>query len=592
LDFKIPLENRGVFYDRIVVMHSETKQCQHCKDDFTITLEDFSFYEKIQVPPPTFCPKCRLVRRMAYRNERTLYKRKCDAPGHEEEIISVFSPNKTDKVFCQKSWWGDSWDGMSYAREYDFSKNFFSQLRDLWKEVPDMALLNINPVNSDYCSITEGNKNCYLIIGGDYNEDCSYSAFVFNSKEVIDCYWLKKCELCYESSECLSCTRVNYSRLSEQCLDSQFLFNCKNCNNCFCCANLRNASYQIFNEQYTKEEYEKKIKEFQVDIFEGREKMKKMYEDYIKKFPRRFARILNSVSCTGDNIEHAKNVKDSFDVFDGAEDSSHLWLTYSQMKDCSDCDHSGRNTELAYECSTLYPANRVLFSRFIFDGHNIEYSYNCHNSSYLFGCVGLHNKQYCIFNKQYTEQIYYDLLSRIKKHMNDMPFHSKSGASYVYGEFFPIELSPFAYNETVAAELKLLTKEEIIKRGYEYQEPVEKKYNVTMVTTSIPQKVDEVTDEIISEVIQCAHLDNCAHGCSTAFRLTASEVVFYKRMHIPLPHLCHNCRHYERIAYRNPLSLWHRTCMNQECSNEFDTSYAPDRLEIVYCESCYQKEMM
>ena len=28
-----------------------------------------------------------------------------------------------------------------------------------------------------------------------------------------------------------------------------------------------------------------------------------------------------------------------------------------------------------------------------------------------------------------------------------------------------------------------------------------------------------------------------------------------------------------------------------KCTNEFETSYAPERPEIVYCESCYQKEV-
>ena len=32
----------------------ETKNCQNCKQDFTIDPDDFGFYEKIKIPPPTF----------------------------------------------------------------------------------------------------------------------------------------------------------------------------------------------------------------------------------------------------------------------------------------------------------------------------------------------------------------------------------------------------------------------------------------------------------------------------------------------------------------------------------------------------------
>ena len=58
--------------------NKEVRVCQNCHQDFTIEEDDFSFYEKIKVPPPTFCPHCRLVRRLIWRNERSLYKRTCD----------------------------------------------------------------------------------------------------------------------------------------------------------------------------------------------------------------------------------------------------------------------------------------------------------------------------------------------------------------------------------------------------------------------------------------------------------------------------------------------------------------------------------
>ena len=37
-------------------MNSETKNCQNCHTNFVIVPDDFSFYEKIKVPTPTFCP--------------------------------------------------------------------------------------------------------------------------------------------------------------------------------------------------------------------------------------------------------------------------------------------------------------------------------------------------------------------------------------------------------------------------------------------------------------------------------------------------------------------------------------------------------
>ena len=57
---------------------SSQRVCQNCKKNFVIEQEDFNFYDRIKVPPPTFCPECRFQRRMAWRNDRTLYKRNCD----------------------------------------------------------------------------------------------------------------------------------------------------------------------------------------------------------------------------------------------------------------------------------------------------------------------------------------------------------------------------------------------------------------------------------------------------------------------------------------------------------------------------------
>jgi hypothetical protein len=74
-------------------MQSETKQCQNCKRDFVIEAEDFKFYEKIKVPPPTFCPECRRQRRLIWRNERHLYKRTCDLCN--KSIISMYPKETT-----------------------------------------------------------------------------------------------------------------------------------------------------------------------------------------------------------------------------------------------------------------------------------------------------------------------------------------------------------------------------------------------------------------------------------------------------------------------------------------------------------------
>jgi len=49
-------------------MGTETCSCANCKAQFVIEPEDFGFYEKIKVPPPTWCPECRMIRRFSFIN--------------------------------------------------------------------------------------------------------------------------------------------------------------------------------------------------------------------------------------------------------------------------------------------------------------------------------------------------------------------------------------------------------------------------------------------------------------------------------------------------------------------------------------------
>ena len=106
-----------------IMPNSEKRICQNCKNDFEIDAQDFSFYEKIKVPPPTFCPECRMQRRMVFMNDRTLYSRECDLC--KKKIISVYPAGVPHPVYCSPCWWSDGWQPESFANDYDFSKPFF-----------------------------------------------------------------------------------------------------------------------------------------------------------------------------------------------------------------------------------------------------------------------------------------------------------------------------------------------------------------------------------------------------------------------------------------------------------------------------------
>ena len=137
------------------------KVCQNCKKDFGIDDEDLNFYEKIKVPPPTFCPQCRLARKLIWRNERSLYKRTCDLC--KRDIIAMYKADAIFPVYCHECWWGDKWDPLDYGHEYDSNIPFFEQLKELQKVVPRPSSYSTKNVNSEYCNFTAHMKNGYLI---------------------------------------------------------------------------------------------------------------------------------------------------------------------------------------------------------------------------------------------------------------------------------------------------------------------------------------------------------------------------------------------------------------------------------------------
>jgi len=579
-------------------MKSENRKCQNCKNEFVIEADDFSFYEKIGVPPPTFCPECRLQRRMMRRNERFLYSRVCSGSG--KKIVSVYEESVGFPVYSGEYWYSDNWDGTDYGREYDFSKSFFEQLIDLAKVAPRLNMWSVNTVSSDYSNYIVDSKNCYLCftaLGG--NEDCMYSGYLNGSSRCVDCDHITKCDRCFQCFNCDNCYNCQYSIDSSNCRDSSFLADCVDCSDCFGCVGLRNKQYYIWNKPYTKEEYQKELATLKTpsrqNIVFFKDKLDKLWLE----FPHRYMRGKKNQNVTGDYAINSNNCKNSFFI-NNSEDCKNLFFTFG-LKTSMDVIISPLNNELLYECHAIPKQNQnIRFSDLCSNGSsNVEYSSNCDGCDHIFGCIGLRKKEYCFLNKQYSREEYKELIPKIKKHMEEMPFVSKSKNVYSYGEFFPPELSPFAYNESVAQEHFPLEKIEAAKRGLNWKELKAKDYKATISPLAVPDHPGQDKIELTKEIIGCMNEGRGEHNCTTAFRVLPDELEFYKQANIPIPVYCPNCRHHQRLIQRNPIKLWHRECMCNKnhshhqgrCEIEFETSYAPERLEIVYCERCYQLEV-
>ena len=394
---------------------AENRICQNCKKDFTIELDDFGFYEKMGVLPPKICPDCRAQLRLCFRNERFLYKRTCD--NCKKSTISMYSQNKTYPVWCHDCWWSDDLNAKKYAQNYDFKRPFFEQWNELWSKVPKPARISTRDINSPYTNMVADNKNCYMIIECSNNENCINCYWIQISKDLVDCSSTNKVELSYEVDDCYDCHSLFWSKGCYNCLDSFFLLNCRGCTNCLGCINLREQKYNIFNKQYTKEEYEKKLKSFRLDTYSGVEFLKKEFKNFIKDKPRKFAEIFNAVNSTGNYMENVKNNRRCFHSYD-AEDNAYAVHAWRGAKDCVDCNTTGRGAELIFNTmNTGLQASNIICGFFCWGTQFTEYCVNCPNSKNCFGCIGLIKGEHCILNKQYNKEEYKKLRAEIIEKM-------------------------------------------------------------------------------------------------------------------------------------------------------------------------------
>lgn len=572
-------------------MEQEKKLCQNCKHEFTIEPDDFEFYEKIKVPAPTFCPDCRMQRRFAWRNERFLYHRPDYKTG--KMLFSAFPPDAPIKTIAQEDWSSDDWDPMTYGREYDFARPFFEQLRELMLDVPFPARWVVNAHNADYVMNSNDIKDCYLVMSSSFVQNSSYCVWVANVKDSLDLYNVAKSSLCYDSTFLRECSQVFFSTRCENSHNLFFCKDCVGCTDCFGSVNLRNKSYYIFNEQYTKDEYKKKIESFCLGSYSRHEELKRQARQFWLQFPNKYVSGRQNSHTVGEYIDHSKNVTDSYNVQGGENLRFCQNMLSAPSKDSYDYSNWGEGTEQIYE--TLFCGMNSSLCRFCVwcwsNDVDLQYSINCRMSSFLFGCSGIINGQYCILNKQYTKEEYKKLVPKIIEHMNSMPFKDKKGNIYKYGEFLPIEFSLLPYNETISQEFFPLQRDEAKENGYFWRDDNTREYNITIPAHALSDRIQDVSDSITNEVIGCAHEGICGDGCTKGFKIIKQELEFYRRFNIPLPRLCLPCRHVQRLKDRNDHRLWHRKCMKPGCQNEFETSYAPVRPEIVYCESCYNAEV-
>ena len=574
----------------------QTCTCARSGKKFTVHDEEIELLKRMGLPLPTLSPEERLRACMASRNEWKLYRRKCDATG--ESILSAYPPQSPFKVYKNDVWWGDSWDALSYGRNFDFNTPFFKQYAALQTSVPREGTSIFRSENCEFNSHLRDSKNCYLNSLVAKCEDTYYSYWMVEDKDVFDSMYTYYSTLAYECRDAEKCYECAYLEESSNCNECHFGYQLTGCRQCLFCSNLKNKTLHLFNKPCSQEEYNKAKSQVMNGSYRSWLDAVSQYEKIKQNAIHRAVHTVNCENMHGDHFYNSRNCLECFDGNDSEDCANSISLDHSKNV-VSAYSAGWPGCEVVYFSAVSRGSQDIAFCRYTWFGNNLRYCDSCVSCKHCFGCIGLRHKDYCILNKQYTKEEYEKLVPKIIEHMRkdgggDAPNQSlRSGsgpainpseASGSWGEFFPSELSPYGYNETAAQDYFPLSAEEARAKGFPWRDQQDEVPNVEKIlsATSLPDSIDQVSDDILLSAIQC-------EKTGKPFRIIKKELEFYRRMRLPIPRVHPMERHRQRMARRNPHQLWQRACA--KCAKKMETTYSPDRKEVVYCEECYLKEV-
>ena len=369
-------------------MKAQTKTCQNCKKDFTIEPDDFGFYEKIKVPPPTWCPECRFKRRLSWQGYQILYKRKCDFTG--EDVITTHHQNSPYKVYRQDIWWSDKWDPMSYGKEIDWSRPFLEQYAELMREVPLPSLYteHSSMIRSDYCNGASQCKDCYLCFRITGGENCAYLNLVSDVKDCIDCSYNRHDQIGYGNVITHTGYQTFFCEDVVGSMNMWFCRSCVGCSDCVGCANLTKKKYCIFNKQYTKEEFQEIFQKYDFGSVENLDEFSKTATEFLLTQPRKQFNDRASVNTTGEYVYNSKNVHDSYMARKAKDCRYCQFIKSGPATDCYDYTLFGEGAELIYESTWVgLKSSSVKFSVWNYGVSNVEFCFGCHSSSNMFNSL-------------------------------------------------------------------------------------------------------------------------------------------------------------------------------------------------------------
>jgi len=545
-----------------------TSVCTETGERFEITERDIEMCRLLRVPPPKTTWLARMRQLRSFMGGFDLYRRQLP---DGRSVVTLYDPDSYAKFLPADDWYADSFDPLAFGQVIDPNAPFFDQWHRFSKIVPRPSLQqDAKSVNSDWCIYFLNLKDCYNCFASWNGENLTYTDQTGDSVHDSDLSLCQHCEWSYDSVLCKNSSRTFFSERCENCVDVSFCLSCRNCSDCFGCTNLRNKRFCFLNEQLTREEY--KARFASIDLSDGHvveEWRDRIRDEVWGKAYRNGQSIHKSENVSGDDIENSRDVS-GITIYD-SERAYGCMLTFG-AKDCY-LSMGGLEFERCYNDLISYKSYDNRMTSFCWSCIDVEYSELLTSCEHCFGCVGLKHKKFCVFNKQYTEEEYWPLVDALKTAMLERG---------EYGEFFPHELNPIAYNSSHAMAIFPMTEAEAKRLGMRWYSFAEEKRGDASSTDDIPYRLTDTTDEILNQKFR-----DPSNG--RIFRFVKPELDFHREMNLALPRVHPSTRRYARAAAIT-MHLYKRAC--DSCGKKIETRIPPEHTAPVLCGTCYEQVVL
>jgi hypothetical protein len=262
---------------------------------------------------------------------------------------------------------------MNYGMDFDFTRTFTENFRELILEIPRQSLIGANNENAEYINLTADSKNCYMVIESSNAENCLYGYWLQRCTNCLDTNFSESCESCYEVDNCFRCYQCFYNINLEDSNNCYYCNDCINCSFCFGCVNLNNQSYCIYNRQVSKEEFQSFIHQHGID-----------YKQLRSQYPDTKLQIKLSENSSGNYLRNTKNCRECIDGYD-AEDCKYAEHIWRNAKNCMDVSTAGRDAEMIYESiNTGIGVHSDICCMTCRSSHHMLYCDSCFNSDNCF----------------------------------------------------------------------------------------------------------------------------------------------------------------------------------------------------------------